>query len=145
VREIRTEIEIGASPEEVWRVLTAFSQFGQWNPFIPRIDGGLAEGKTLRVRLAPPGGKAMTFRPTVLRAEAPREFRWVGHLLFPGVFDGEHIFELEDLGGRTRFVQREEFRGILAGPMLGVLRSSTERGFIAMNEALRRRVETAAC
>lgn len=142
MREIRTEIEIAASPADVWRVLTDLASFSKWNPFVRSIEGALAEGERLRVRLAPPGSSGMTFRPTVLRVAEPREFRWLGHLLMPGLFDGEHIFELEDLGGKTRFVQREEFRGILAGPMLKALRDKTHRGFISMNQALRERVES---
>jgi len=37
----------------------------------------------------------MTFRPTILKAEPNRELRWLGHLLVPGLFDGEHIFTIE--------------------------------------------------
>ena len=56
----------------------------------------------------------MTFRPTVLKVEPNREFRWLGHLLFPGLFDGEHIFTIEPLGeGHVRFTQREVFTGLL--------------------------------
>jgi hypothetical protein len=36
----------------------------------------------------------MTFRPTVLNAETNRELRWLGHLLAPGLFDGEHSFTI---------------------------------------------------
>ena len=140
VRQILTSIEIGARPEDVWTVLMDFDRFPDWNPYITRMAGTAAEGERLEVRLAPPGGKAMAFRPTVLRVEEGREFRWRGHLFVPGIFDGEHIFELTDLGGRTRFVQREEFRGVLAPLMLRLLSDSTERGFVVMNEALRDRV-----
>jgi hypothetical protein len=35
----------------------------------------------------------MRFRPTVLKAEPPRELRWLGHFVFRGIFDGEHIFQ----------------------------------------------------
>ena len=54
----------------------------------------------------------MTFRPTVLKVEPNREFRWLGHLLVPGLFDGEHSFTIEPLGeSRVRFTQREIFTG----------------------------------
>ena len=136
-----TSIEIGAPPEIVWKVFTDFERFPEWSPFMTEIVGPPAKGERLAVHLVPPGGRAMTFRPTVLRAEEGQEFRWLGHVLVPGIFDGEHIFELEDLGGRTRFVQRGEFRGFLAPLMLRRLTESTESGFVAMNEALRDRVE----
>ena len=142
MRRIRTEIEIDAPPADVWRVLTSFSEFAEWNPFMPDAQGEASAGSKLHVRMSPPGGSAMTIHPTVLVADEPREFRWLGHMGIPGLFDGEHVFELEDLGGRTRFVQREKFRGIFAAPILAMVGEKTERGFVEMNEALRARVES---
>ena len=34
-KEIRGEIEIMASPQKVWKALTDFEAFTDWNPFIP--------------------------------------------------------------------------------------------------------------
>jgi hypothetical protein len=141
-RELRTEIEISAPAARVWEILTDFARFGEWNPFIQKIEGELAVGSRLEARLTPPGGRGMTFRPTVMKVDPGREFRWLGHLLFPGLFDGEHIFELESLGGgRTRLVQREEFRGVLAGLLLRSIAESTRRGFELMNHKLKERAE----
>ena len=84
----------------------------------------------------------MTFRPTVMKVEPSRELRGLGHLLVPGIFDGEHIFEIEELeSDRVRFVQREVFKGLLV-PFLGrSLDRDTQRGFEEMNRALRERIE----
>ena len=58
----------------------------------------------------------MTFKPTVLRVEPERELRWLGRLLLPGLFDGDHIFHIEPLAQtRSRFTQAERFSGILVG------------------------------
>ena len=84
----------------------------------------------------------MTIKPKVLVFESASEFRWLGHLLIPGIFDGEHQFHLESIeGDRTRFVQREEFGGLLVGLVLRSVRDSTTEGFEAMNQALKERVE----
>jgi hypothetical protein len=142
--ELRTEIDIGASAERVWAVLTDFASFADWNPFIRRLEGEATEGGKLAVRLEPPGGRGMTFRPTVTRVDANREFRWLGHVGLPGVFDGEHIFSIEAAdGGKARFVQRERFTGVLAPLILRMVRDSTLRGFEAMNQALKERAESA--
>jgi len=142
VREIRTEIEIGAPAATVWKILTDFEHYPAWNPFIMRIEGKLVTGAKLVACLRPPGGRGMTFRPTVTRVDPGREFRWLGHFLVSGVFDGEHIFEVEPVGDRrTKLVQREEFRGFLAGLMLRMIGDGTEDGFRGMNRALRRRAE----
>ena len=84
----------------------------------------------------------MKFTPTVLKVEPNRALRWLGHLLFPGLFDGEHIFELETAGEKaTQFIQREEFNGILVGLFRKNLDTSIKSGFIAMNAALKKEVE----
>jgi hypothetical protein len=143
VRELRTEIEIDAPPEQVWRVLTDFGAYPDWNPFIRSIEGNPQVGERLKVRLTPPDSRAMTFRPTVRAAEPARELRWLGRLFVPGLFDGEHRLALEPLeGGWSRFTQSERFSGLLVG-LLGRALKATERGFNQMNEALKRRVEGA--
>ncbi len=138
MKQLYSEIEIQATPENVWQILTDFANFPQWNPFIHRASGELKAGSRLEVYIQPPGGSGMTFRPTVLKVEPQREFRWLGHLIMPGLFDGEHIFTIEPLGpDRVKFVQREEFRGILVSLMLRFIGENTRRGFEAMNQALK--------
>lgn len=140
--ELRTEIEIDAPPFAVWAVLTDFSRFRDWNPFIPSISGEARVGARLEVVISPPEGREMKFRPTVLVADPEKELRWIGHLFFRGLFDGEHFFRLVEVGGgRTRFVQGENFSGILVKPMAGLL-TNTARGFVYMNQAIKRRVES---
>jgi hypothetical protein len=72
--EIITTISISASPERVWEVLMDFARYPEWNPFVRSIEGSPTEGSVLQVRIEPPGGKAMTFRPVVLRRSEGREF-----------------------------------------------------------------------
>ena len=83
----------------------------------------------------------MSFKPTLLSLRPERELRWLGRVLFPGIFDGEHYFLLESMGGeRTRLTHGENFSGLL----VGVLRSqldATAQGFTAMNVALKREAE----
>jgi hypothetical protein len=141
MRELTSSIEIDASPERIWSVLTDFASHGEWNPFIRSFEGEPVVGSRLKVRIAPPGGRAMTFKPTVTVVDPGRELRWLGRLLVPGLFDGEHRFQLEPLdGGRTRFTQSERFTGVLVG-LSGKALAKTERGFEEMNEALERRAE----
>jgi hypothetical protein len=128
----------------VWQILTDFASFPEWNPFIRWAEGEAVTGAKLTVHLQPPGGRGMTFKPAVLQAEPKRKLRWLGHLLMPGIFDGEHIFNIEPLGEkRVRFILREAFRGLLVPLFSGSLYTSSRRGFEEMNQALKKRAEQA--
>lgn len=84
----------------------------------------------------------MSFRPIVLKAERGRELRWRGRFLLPGILDGEHIFSIEPLGeNKVRFVQREEFSGLLVPLAWRSLDTDTRRGFTEMNAALKEQAE----
>ena len=84
----------------------------------------------------------MVFKPTVTRVSVESEFRWLGRLVVPGVFDGEHIFSLASTPtGGTRFIQREEFRGLLVPLLWGSIAAQTRNGFEAMNAALKSRAQ----
>jgi hypothetical protein len=84
----------------------------------------------------------MTFRPTVLEATPGHRLRWLGHLLIPGLFDGEHTFAIDPLGpDRVHLSQQEEFRGLLAPLILAFIGKPTNEGFHQMNQALKARVE----
>ncbi len=83
----------------------------------------------------------MAFSPRVLVLEPQRELRWKGKLGFEGLFDGEHYFRLTPTATGTRFEHGETFTGLLV-PLLGDMFEPTERGFNAMNQALRRHAES---
>ena len=144
MKELSTQIEINAPAARVWQILTDTEAHSEWNPFIASIDGQLEEGSRLTVRMTPPKGMAMTFRPTVTKIEPERELRWLGHLLMPGVLDGEEYFTIEPSGeGGVRFHHGERLTGILV-PIMGLIGMfrNTQDGFEAMNEALKKRAES---
>ncbi|GIL18140.1 MAG: hypothetical protein BroJett040_18910 [Oligoflexia bacterium] len=141
--ELKTQILIDSSPAVVWRELTDFSKHPEWNPFIKSISGNLVVGEKLRVHIKPPHqNRGMKFSPRVLKLDATKEFSWKGHLLIPGLFDGEHFFRLEAVSpNRTRLVHGEKFTGLLV-PLLKGMLGDTKAGFELMNQALKTRAET---
>ncbi len=138
---LRTKIDIDATPEAVWAVLSDLPSYPSWNPFIREASGTLAAGERLQVRLQPERGRAMRFRPTVVTADANRELRWLGRLGARGVFDGEHRFAIEPTAAGSRLVQEERFTGLLVPFLARGLRRDTLPGFERMNEAVKERVE----
>jgi hypothetical protein len=139
--EIRTEIEISAPPERVWGVLMDFNAYPDWNPMLVSVSGKPAVGEKLTVVISGPSGREWTIRPRVLVVAEASELRWKGQLFVPGLVDGNHFFRLIDLGdGRTRFVHGEDFSGIFVKFVTGMF-TDVARGFVFMNQALKRRVE----
>ena len=138
-RSIRTEILIEAPAEAVWSVLTDFPSHTGWDPFLTGIEGEATVGRRLSVRFQ----NGMTIRPTVTEVKEGRVLEWFGKLLFGGIFDGRHRFELISEGSATRFVQSEQFSGVLV-PLVKKLLRDTEKNFEALNVALKKRVEQPA-
>ena len=139
--EIHSEATIEASADEVWAVLSDFGSYGEWNPGMKSVQGEATVGSRLTIRFALHGGREMTMRPTVLVAEPGHELRWLGRLLVPGLFDGEHRFTIEEREpGRVTFKQDERFRGLLVPFLRKMIEVDTLATFHEVNEALARRV-----
>lgn len=144
MKSIETAIDIDASADRVWQVLVDFPSYAAWNPFIREAAGEPRVGRRLFVRIHPPGGKPMTFRPVVKEARPGEELRWLGSLLVPGIFfDGEHRFRIVEAERPTacRLLHTEEFRGLLVAFSTGATWERIRSGFEAMNTALKERAE----
>ena len=111
MRELRAEIEMAAPPERVWQVLSDLRCLSRVEPVHPFERGRRRSRVAATRRIEPPGVRGLTYKPQWARAVAPpRELRWLGRLLMPGLFDGEHRLAIEPLdGGRSKFVQSERF------------------------------------
>jgi hypothetical protein len=142
MKEIITNIEISAPADKVWRALSDLERYPRWNPFVRKAEGELREGSRLKVLADAPGLPNIRIKTTITRVIPGQEFRWIAHLIIPGLLDGEHIFEIESLGENVvRFIQREQLRGLFLPILWPILNVSTRKGFEAMNRALKRQVE----
>jgi hypothetical protein len=142
MKSIHTEIEIKAPASKVWEILMDFEKYPEWNPFIKSISGEAKVGGKLKVVMQQPDSKPMTFKPKCLTSEPNKEFKWLGHLLVKGIFDGEHIFKLREReDGTTKLVQCENFNGLLLPFFWKQLNSKTISAFEQMNAALKNRAE----
>jgi hypothetical protein len=135
--EIKTEIQIKKAPEVVWKVFNDFSSYPKWNPFLTKIQQ--ISDRKLEVEFM---GKS-TFKPIILKNEPNQEFRWFGKL--GGVnwlFTGEHYFIVKPEKEGATFIHGENFNGILAWLLWPFLKKNLERNYMAMNQALKERVES---
>ena len=72
---LTAEVEIAASPREVWDVLVDFERYAQWNAWLPElhgeaVEGGRADGKVWL------DGKLRRARHRVLQVDVPHTLCW---------------------------------------------------------------------
>lgn len=103
-----SEIEIRASPEIVWEVLTDFQGWPSWNGAVQSVKGGdsVAKGTVFKWKS---GGS--TIRSTVQEVERPRLITWTGGLL---AIKAVHVWTITPRNGRTVVRTEESFDGLVA-------------------------------
>lgn len=140
-KDIRTEIEINASAEKVWQILSDFENFPKWNPFVVKALGQPKADEILKIEVQLPESKLLKFTPKVLVAEPNKELRWVGTSPL-GSFRGEHFYKIESLGeNKVRFIHGEHFSGWMVGLIWALMGKAIEKGYRLMNEALKEKAE----
>ncbi|MFB7327010.1 SRPBCC family protein [Streptomyces sp. NPDC056190] len=147
---LTASIEIDATPDQVWQVLTDLPAYPEWNPFITSAQvtssgGALRQGAHLRNVLHFADGSTTVFTPELLTVSPGRELRWLGRFGPGWIADGEHRFTIEQLGPhRVRLTQSESFTGVAVPFLGGLLDSTTLPQFRLMNQALAARVTSLA-
>jgi hypothetical protein len=106
--------EIDAATEHVWARLTDAHGFAPWNSTVETIEGTIAPGERLTIRV--PAAPGRTFRPRVVQFDPPTRMVWRDGAL--PMFRGTRTFLLESLpSAQTRFTMTEQFEGLLL-PMI---------------------------
>jgi len=142
VPTIKTAIDVAASPEMVWRVLTYFPDYPKWNPFLVSIHGSLSPGQRLKIQARFPQGHEYKFSPLVVKVIPASELRWRRWRFIEGVFDREQAFFIVPNGIKgVRFIQREHFSGLLVSLVMPFITKKTLKAFNLMNLALKRTAE----
>ncbi len=144
-REVHSEIEITASAARVWSVLTDFSAYARWNPFIRAVHGEPSGGANLALTVAPPGQREMVFRARVLEAVPGRLLIWAGSFVIPGLLDVDHSFSIAPSHDceRVQLIQHQNFSGLLLPLFKADIEAGVRAGSQAMNRALKERAEHA--
>jgi len=143
--ELRTFVDIDATPERVWQVLIDLPAYPEWNPFITSAEGEFVEGGRVSVSVPPANAFIQSrLRPTVVEVAPCRRLRlWsrVDRLGIPGLFDVEHTMTITEQDGGARFWVQDRFGGLLAPVLIRSLNRHRLAAFNAMNAALKDRVE----
>ena len=142
MKELTTEIQINSSPEILWKVITDFKNYYQWNPILQQIKGEPLIGKQLEIHLSTVGGKKRVYHPKVIKITPNHELRWKGTFFFSQIFSGERIFLIEKLSeNKVNFVNKEIFSGIGVRFTTQKMEDDIVASFKKMNEALKKTIE----
>jgi hypothetical protein len=109
---------IHASPDRIWALLTDAAGFPRWNSTVTSIEGEIAEGQTLKLKVPTAGERV--FKPKVSNVEPGRSMIWSDGMA--PMFKGVRSFTLTPNGdGTTEFSMREEFSGLMLPMIRGSL------------------------
>jgi uncharacterized protein YndB with AHSA1/START domain len=139
--QIDKTIDISAPPEAVWKVLTDFAAYKQWNPFVVQARCDLKPGGAIDMQVklkdkpqhqveqivAVQPGKGFSYRMKPMPLGALKSFR-------------SHKIE-GAAPGRSRYTSHFEIEGWLVPLVLKMFREGLEKGFAGMTDAVGRRAE----
>ena len=109
---------IHASPDKIWKLLTDAPAFPRWNSTVTSIEGEIAEGHTLKLKV--PTAPTRVFKPKVSQVEPGRSMVWSDGMA--PMFKGVRTFTLTpNADGSTEFTMREEFSGLMRPMIKGSL------------------------
>ena len=136
------EIDINAPQSLVWEALMRKDRWRYWNTFLydcePSIQ--IARGNELFLAMQRLEGDEETeIQPLITMLRPPSLMKWTASI--PGL-KTEHTFELQErMPGRTRYLHRETFSGILSKVFLPFIRQDERQGLRRMAHQLKMHVE----
>jgi hypothetical protein len=143
--ELRTYVDIDATPERVWGVLMDLPAYPEWNPFVRTADGNVTAGSGLALTIAPLNGALrVRLRPSVLEVTVERRLRFLvrfARVAAPGLFDAEHVLTLDTQDGGVRLWEEVQLTGLLVPLLSRSLNRDRSAMFAAMNASFKAHVE----
>jgi hypothetical protein len=144
MKVLSTEINIATPPERVWQVLTDFSNYEAWNPFIRRIEGKAEIGEVVKFTIRLPDRK-LTLDCLISEMIPNQKICWKWHLFFDRFDCGDHSLILRPHGGnRVHIDHRVIYNRWLLGLAEHLTGNQIKRGFVDMNKALKSYCERVA-
>lgn len=138
--EIRTEVYIKASPEEVWEMLLAVDEYSTWHPYLIGVEGDLSVGSRIKVELREDSSSNNYFHAYIIELEPNQLLSWGGSLGF--LFRAKHYYILQSEGvDSTLFIQGEYWRGWLGKTYGKRIYEETWEKFHLMNNRMKEILE----
>jgi hypothetical protein len=134
--EVEHRVEIAASPETVWKLLTDLEHYSEWNDYSPRVEGVLEVGRVVTVE-AHLGDEIRIVDNVVTVVDPPRTLCWQSRNWYASLARGTRCRYLEPLpNGKLRLRHHERMVGPLAGVVERLYRPRIEAGLKRIDLAL---------
>ena len=115
--EISVGITIAAKPEKIWALLTDAANFPKWNSTVSSIEGQIAQGQKIKVRVP---STDRVFNLKVSGVDPARRMVWSDGMA--PMFKGVRNFALTSKpDGSTDFQMTESFSGLMLPMIAGAL------------------------
>jgi uncharacterized protein YndB with AHSA1/START domain len=143
--ELRTSVDVQATPETVWEVLTDVPAYPQWAPVITGAEGTFAEGDRVTLHF-PPGNPLLrtTVPARTLEVTPRRRLRFAlrfARLGTPGLLDTEHIMTISEQDGGVQLWLQIRFAGLLLPLLTRSLNRDRAPAFGPVPTLLKARIE----
>ena len=140
--DISTTIDIAATPERVWAVLTDFAGYRAWNPVFCEASGELALGNQLTLTtIQPRNDRTMTVKVKVVAVKPAAELGWQSRMY--GLASSKRSFLLSPDGSGTQLTQIGVYQGLFTSFPPKVI-GRIQNNFDAINEAVKEQAEAAS-
>lgn len=113
----QSAVDIDAAATDVWAVLVDVARWSEWDSGVLGVEGSVAPGARLSLRIAANPSRAFTLK--VVELAPPSAMTWRGGMPL-GLFTGTRTYRLTPRTGGTHFAMREEY----TGPMLPLIARS---------------------
>jgi len=143
MKEIKTEIEISSSRDNVWQTLMDFKKYDDWNTIISEVKAVAEVNRSIRFKINVNGNK-LPITARIQRCEENCYFGWgtKSGSWMNRIIGAHHYFELHEISPeKCKVLHGEVFYGIipfLTWPLIRKLKQSYE----GMNRALKHQVES---
>jgi hypothetical protein len=131
----RSEIEINADPETVWKVLADIENWPNWNPDVKSVslEGDLVPGTKFKWKT-----EAGTITSTLQQVDPPETMAWNGKIM---TIKAVHVYKLELKDGKILVSTAESWEGLLARTLRGNMQKSLQKSLDAGLQYLKVAVE----
>ncbi len=137
MKRFHTSIEIRATPDKIWNILTDAPGWNSWNTTIDKVVGRIALGEKVKLFVKLNPGRA--FPVKVSSFDARRKMVWTGGMPL-GLFKGERTYVLAPTNGGVEFSMTEVFSGLLS-PLIEKSIPDMQPAFDQFAACLKRRAE----